>query len=144
MSTIDPYKAGMFSKNPYAAKKDIEGELVVILDGMIENRGLRLISPISRCIKKNEIHELILTDEKDAGPGSRVDKIAYLGFMEVTQGSVLVAGDKVFLRNKYVGEIAGFDETHMPNHLNIVLKTDSRATGVELKVELGDKLIIHK
>lgn len=144
MGHIDPYKAGLFTKNPYAKKSVIEGNLVVVLDGKMEKRGLQLINPISRCLTRYEIHELILTDEENAGPGSKVDKISYLGFFEVEKGSVLVAGDKVFLQDKFIGEIAGFDETHMPNHLNIVIKTDARLTGIELEAQIGDKLVFRK
>ena len=139
MVAIDPYKAGMFKTDPYVVKRSIKGELVVVLDGYMENRGLKLIAPISRCILKNEIHELLFTDEIDAGPGMSVDKISYLGFFEVEQGSVMVSGDEVFLNNQLIGHIAGFDETHMPNHLNIIMKRQNRLTGVELgcSIEIG-------
>lgn len=140
MTIIDPYKAGMFKKNPYAKKREIKGQIVVVLDGKFEERGLQLITPISRCIRANEIHELILTDE-DASPGMRVDRIAYLGFVEIEQGSVMVAGDKIFLGDRLIGTIAGFDETHMPNHLNIVIKANERMTGLELGAEIAMPLL---
>jgi len=144
MTAVDPYQSGMFKNYPYLVKRSIKGELVVVLDGYIENRGLQLISPISRCILKNEIHELIFTDERDAGPGKRVDKISYIGFFEVEKGSVMVAGDEVYLNNKLIGHIAGFDETHMPNHLNIIIKCQDRLTGVELGCNIGDKITVSK
>lgn len=144
MSVIDPYKAGLFKKNPYAKKQDIKGKLVVVLDGKIEGRNLQLITPISRALKKGEIHELIFTDEADAGPGKKVDNIAYLGFFEVEQGGVMVSGDALFLDSKIIGEIAGFDETHMPNHLNIVIKAKERQTGLELNSEVGMEIICSK
>jgi len=144
MKAIDPYQAGMFKTNPYVVKRSMKGELVVVLDGYIENRGLQLISPISRCILKNEIHELIFTDENDAGPGMRVDKISYLGFFEVEQGSVMVVGDEVYLNNGLIGHIVGFDETHLPNHLNIIIKRQDRVTGVELGCNIGDELQFKK
>ena len=59
----DPYKKGMFKANPYAKKKPLEGNLVVILDGKYEQRGLQLIPQPSRCLIANEVHEIILTDE---------------------------------------------------------------------------------
>lgn len=133
----DPYAAGKFTANPYAAKTAVFGPLVVVLDGRMDNRGLKLITPISRCLQTNDVHELILTDEAGAGPGAGVDRIAYLGFFAVASGGVLVSGDKVFLGEQRVGMLAGFDETHMPNHLNIVIRTDRLATGVELAAALG-------
>lgn len=143
MTLIDPYKAGMFKKNPYVKKRDIKGKMVVVLDGKFEERGLQLITPISRCICANEIHELIITDE-DAAPGMRVDKIAYLGFVEIEQGSVMVAGDQIFLEDRLIGSIAGFDETHMPNHLNIVIKAEERKTGLELGAEIAMPLLFKQ
>ncbi|MDR7866482.1 MAG: hypothetical protein RIN56_06640 [Sporomusaceae bacterium] len=134
----DPYAAGKFTSNPYAAKTDVAGVLTVVLRGKMEDRGLELIKPISRCIRRHDIHELILTDEPDAKPGSRVDRIAYLGFAAIEDGGVIVAGDGVYLAGRLVGTLAGFDETHMPNHLNIVIRTTDRlADGVEQGAELG-------
>lgn len=133
----DPYAAGKFAANPYAAKTAVFGPLVVVLDGRMDNRGLKLITPISRCLRTNDVHELILTDEAAAGPGTGVDRIAYLGFFAVAAGGVLVSGDKVFLGGGRIGTLAGFDETHMPNHLNIVIRTDRLMTGVEIAAALG-------
>jgi len=144
LAGIDPYQAGLFKKNPYAKKQDVKGKLVVVLDGKLEGRNLKLITPISRALNKNEIHELIFTDEQEAGPGKKVDNIAYLGFFEVTEGSVMVSGDELYLDGKLVGRIAGFDETHMPNHLNIVIKADERKTGIELNAEVGMEIICKK
>ncbi|MBZ4654459.1 MAG: hypothetical protein JG781_1816 [Peptococcaceae bacterium] len=141
---VDPYKAGLFSRNPYAKKRPCQGELVVVLDGKMENRKLQLITPISRALCTGEIHELIVTDEEQAGPGQEVNRIAYWGFFEVTSGTVVVAGDEVRIGNSVLGTIAGFDETHMPNHLNIVIKAAERKTGVELGLALEEKIIITK
>ena len=140
----DPYQSGMFSSNPYYAKTSIVGELNVVLDGKLENRELSLIKQISRCVLKHEIHELIISDEDGIGPGSTVNKIAYLGFFEISQGGVLTTGDNVYCAGKLIGTLAGFDETHMPNHLNIVIKSDTRMSGTEQGVILGDEItFIH-
>jgi enamine deaminase RidA (YjgF/YER057c/UK114 family) len=136
----DPYKEGLFSANPYHAKREIAGRLVVILTGKLENRGLSLIVPISRAVKKNEIHELIITDEAGAGPGNTVDRIAYMGFLEISAGGVLVAGDELIYKGVVLGRIAGYDETHLPNHLNIVVYSGRRADGRELGLELESEL----
>ena len=132
----DPYKAGFFSENPYAAKRVIDGKLVVILRGKLEKRGLELISMISRAVQKHEIHELIVTDESDVGPGSKVNKIAYIGFVEIQQGGVLVVGDVLTIQGTVLGKIVGFDETHLPNHLNIVVASENRADGIESGLQL--------
>lgn len=135
----DPYKAGKFKANPYYAKTDVEGSLVVILDGVMDNRGLELITPISRCVCKHEIHELIFTDEQ-AKPGNTVNKIAYLGFLEIERGGVIIAGDIVELDGQVIGTLAGFDETHMPNHQNIVINSLGLVCGKDLQAKLGGKI----
>lgn len=137
----DPYANGKFAKNPYVKKRTVGGPLVVVLDGRMDDRGLSLIAPISRCIKKDEVHELILTDETAAKPGASVNRIAYLGFFTAAQSGVLVAGDEVFLDGQRIGHLAGFDETHMPNHLNIVIQAAAgRQTGLELGANPGSQL----
>ncbi|MCL2006611.1 MAG: hypothetical protein FWG77_00855 [Treponema sp.] len=133
----------MFKENPYFAKSDIRGSLVVVLRGTFEDRGLSLIKPISRAVKKHEIHELIISDEKDIGPGSTVNKIAYLGFLEVEEGGVIISGDTLLLNDKPVGIVAGFDETHMPNHQNIVIYCDERITGELLGCKVGDSIVFR-
>lgn len=139
----DPYTNNMFGKqNPYFAKRPVLGKVVVVLDGVYENRGLCLIKPPSRALKRGEIHELILTDDQ-CSPGDTVNKIAYLAFMEVEQGSVIVQGDAVEVGRQVVGTVAGYDETHMPNHLNIVLK-GKRVTGRELTIEVDTTVVIGK
>ncbi len=139
---VDPYEKGMFKQNPYAAKRDCLGKLVVVLDGKIADRGLQLITPISRALAVGDIHELIVTDEDTAGPGREVNAIAYVGFFEVLQGTVIVTGDEIKIGKLTVGKIAGFDETHMSNHLNIVIKSEKRRTGVELGLELEEIVLI--
>lgn len=140
MKMNDPYAAGKMTANPYACKSDISGILKVMLDGRMDNRGLSLMTPPSRCVCVHQIHELILTDEIGAKPGSEVNRIAYLGFFEVQEGGVLLHGDEVWLEDRLIGHLAGFDETHMPNHLNIVIRTDQLMTGSELKASPGSRL----
>lgn len=135
----DPYKDGKFKENPYYAKRDVTGELVVVLSGKMNNRNLELITPISRCVCQHEIHELIFTDEA-AGPGDKVDRIAYLGFFEVHSGGVLIAGDELEINGQVIGTLAGFDQTHMPNHQNIVINTKFLSSGKDLETKVGDKI----
>ena len=140
----DPYASGMFKENPYCEKSDIQGNLTVVLRGMYEERGLELIKPVSRCVRKYDIHELILSDEEDIKAGGKVNKIAYLGFVEILQGGVLIIGDALYWNGACVGRIAGFDETHMPNHLNIVIKCDKRITGEQLGCHPGDGITFRQ
>jgi hypothetical protein len=140
----DPYKAALVNVSNYVQKREVLGNLVVVLKGKLEDRGLNLIAPVSRAVQKHEIHELIGTDELEAAPGSRVGKIAYLGFMEVVQGGMVITGDEVTCGNRLLGKIAGFDETHLPNHLNIVIHVGARQDGTELGLALESEVKIRK
>lgn len=137
----DPYAVGMIKSHPFVKKRDVRGRLAVILRGKLEKRGLNLVAPISRVVRKNEVHEIIITDEPTAGPGKLVNRIAYVGFAEITCGGVLVVGDELTCGGRLVGRIAGFDETHLPNHLNIVLFGE-RLAGTELNLSLESEITI--
>lgn len=128
----------MFKADPYFAKVPLTGRLVVVLDGTYPERGLTLIPQPSRAICRHQIHELIVTDQ-EAAPGSIVNPIAYLGFVEFAQGGVMVAGDRVEVNGEDIGYICGFDETHMPNHLNIVVR-GVRKSGRERDLKLEQQV----
>lgn len=139
---MDPYTRGMFQQHPYAAKADVKGKLVAVLRGRYPDRGLELIAPVSRAVGRGQVHELIITDA-DARPGDRVDPIAYIGFFAVEKPGVLVAGDSLAIAGKPVGVLAGFDETHMPNHLNLVVK-GPRVSGEEAGYVPGDDVVFRQ
>lgn len=141
---IDPYVNKLFTGNPYYAKSDLHGKLVVVLQTEVDKRGLQLIPQASRCICTNQVHELICTDEKNVKPGGSVDRIAYVGFVAITEGGVIIAGDEVYYDDRLIGHIAGFDETHMPNHYNIILSVDERISGRDLGLIPGGRIRIHK
>lgn len=120
----DPYKDKLFKASPYASKTPVIGRLVCVLDAELPERGLELSPFPSRAVLKNEIHELILTDQAGAGPGAEVNHIAYLGFFEVLEGGILLKGDKLQINGETIGHLAGYDFTHLPNHMNIIIKTE--------------------
>ena len=136
----DPYLAGGLPEHWDSPHTPLEATFVCVLKPSLEKRGLRLIINQSRGIRRYDVHELILTDEDDAGPGGEVNRIAYIGFVEFLCGGLLVAGQSVAVNGKAIGEIAGFDETHMPNHQNIVLKGTPRVSGYDRRYRLGDKV----
>lgn len=138
---MDPYVSGVLKKSPYVNKKVVKGNIVVILSSIIEKRGLNLIIPHSRAVKKNEIHEIMTTSEKNAAPGEVVNNVAYIGFFEVNEGGVIVTGDDVCIEGKLIGKVIGFDDTHMPNHQNIVLYSLKNKTGPELNINLEDEIL---
>jgi hypothetical protein len=124
----------------YAANRPVEGEVVTVLDSTHEERGLKLIPTYSRALKKNSIHELITTDESGKKPGDTANRIAYLAFFEVERGGCIIVGETLFVDGQPVGEIVGFDETHEPNHINIIIGVENRRTGPQLKIGLGSKI----
>lgn len=124
----------------YAERKEVVGEVVTVLDAKADSRGLWLIATYSRALTRYSIHELILTDEAEPKLGEAVNRIAYLCFFEVSDGGVILVGDKLYLSDRLIGTIKGFDETHLPNHLNIIVYAANRQTGKELNFKIGSKL----
>jgi hypothetical protein len=124
----------------YAQNRPVEGGVVTVLDSTHEARGLKLIPTYSRALQKNSIHELIATDETNKKPGDTANRIAYLAFFEVSRGGCVIAGETLFVDGKPVGEIIGFDETHEPNHINIIIGVKKRHTGRQLKIKVGSTI----
>lgn len=136
----EPYKDGLIGGDPFIQKRNAIGILVAILHLTLKDRKLQLIVPRTRAVLANEIHELVLTHQQNACPGKTVNHMSVLGFMEVKTGGIIAVGDAISIAEKNLGNIAGFDETHMPNHMNIVIKASE--VKIEHKLELGDKVTI--
>ncbi len=122
------------------AKRTIEGATVFVSRRKARGRGLELIDVHSRALCKGEIHELIVTDETEIGPGVRVANVAYIGFLEIATGGVCWVGDRVLVGDRYIGNVAGFDLTHFPNHLNICIASAERFSGEDLGIDLGSSI----
>ncbi len=115
-----------------------------ILNGESDDRKLDLITVPSRALRKGEIHELIHTDEKSARPGCRVNSIHYVAFFEIVDPGIVLAGDQVFRNQNCAGRLVGYDETHMPNHMNIPFYSEKGGTGVLMGLVLGDEICFKK
>ncbi len=126
------------SRDIYGERRPIEGVVVALIHVTFTDRGLNLIGSMSRALKRGEIHELMITDE-EAKPGSRVDRVSVIAFFEVEVGGLAVYGDDVLIGDRRIGSIAGFDLTHMPNHMNIVVKAESLKPP---SIRLGDRIKI--
>ncbi len=136
----EPHGSAILDKYPYAAKTDVVGKLVCILDARSEERGMELIIHPSRALRRGEIHELAITDDPEAGPEHTVDRVAYLAFFSVEEGGIVLVGDRVKVGKQEMGRVAGFDLTHFPNHMNILVRSTERKTGPELGLSLGDSV----
>jgi hypothetical protein len=136
----EPHGTGILDKYPYAAKSDVVGRLVCILDARSDERGMQLTIHPSRALCQGEIHELAITDDPQTSPDYLLDKVAYLAFFTVERGGIVLVGDKVLVGEVELGTVAGFDLTHFPNHMNVVISASDRKTGPELGLDLGDSV----
>jgi hypothetical protein len=141
--TTDPYARKLIKLDFFHAKRPLAGAVVVVLDGYLDSRALSLIQPISRAYAKHTVIELIATDEMTALPGGAVQAIAYLGFVELLSSGVIVVGDEVVVGGQVVGTIAGYDDTHMPNHQNVIVAVGTRVSGKDLGWQVGEQVEIR-
>ena len=136
-----PYDFTQITPSVYGDKRPVEAEIVAILHVEFDKRGLEFIQTKSRAVKLNEIHELMITDEQDAAPGGRADRVRAIAFMEITKSGLIVVDDDVTVEGNTIGSLAGYDVTHMPNHINIVVKANSLD---EPTLRVGDKVRFTK
>lgn len=116
-------------------KRPVAGTLVKVLIHRRDDRGMRLESYTSRCVRQGEIHELVTTDHTQAAPDTRIDRVAFLGFTEISRGGVIDQGDEVWINGRSIGTVLGFDACHFPNHYNILILADTPRTGFDLALE---------
>ena len=114
------------------AKRDVGGVIVKVLRHRRDDRGMRLQSYTSRCVRSGEVHELVATDQVTAAAGDRIDRVAFLGFAEIGAAGVIDRGDEVWIDGTLAGTVLGFDDCHFPNHYNILIATSQPRSGSEL------------
>lgn len=131
-----PYDFRRITPSVYGDRRPVEGETVALLHIAFEDRGLKFMETKSRTVKRYEIHELMITDD-DAAPGGGADRVRAIGFFEITKSGLIVVGDEVWIEDRLLGKVAGYDLTHMPNHMNIALKTDNLDEPV---LRVGDRI----
>ncbi len=139
----DPYVDRLLDqKMPCKAKLPLPGRISCVLHARAEARGLELCPYPSRAVLQNQIHEIILTTELSAAPGKVVNGIAYLAFFEVLESGVLWVGDQLQVNGRTIGELAGYDFSHLPNHMNLVIRVNEPLkTGYEQGIKPGDQLV---
>lgn len=114
---------------------EITGTMVAVMDHYRLDRGMALEAWRTRAIKRGEIHELVISPV--VSTSGIVEEIYYVGFVEFNRG-ILAIGDEVFIKGIRCGELVGFDSSHMPNHLNIILISSVKTTGVKLGLRVDD------
>ena len=138
---MSPYDASKISPSLYGERSPVEGRVVAILHVSFKDRGLKLIDTKSRAVLKHEIHEIMITDERKAAPGGGADSVAAICFFEVTKGGLIVTGDAVTAVGHKIGDLVGYDENHMPNHLGVILYA---ATLEEPALAVGDRIAFRR
>ncbi|MHC0432820.1 1-deoxy-D-xylulose-5-phosphate synthase [Streptomyces sp. O3] len=118
-------------------KKSVDGTVVKVLKHRRDDRGMVLEPHTSRCVREGEVHELVTTDQADTEPGGTVDRVGFLGFVEIAGGGVLDRGDEVWVGGERVGTVLGWDACHFPNHYNVLIACDPPRTGPEIGLEPG-------
>ena len=136
-----PYDPKKITPDLYGDRSPVEGRIAAILHVSFKDRGLKLIDTKSRAIRKHEIHEIMITDEKKVTPGGGADRVAAVAFFEITKGGLIVTGDRVTAAGTKIGDLVGYDENHMPNHLGIILWAP---TLDEPALAVGDKIVFHR
>jgi hypothetical protein len=125
---------------PIVDAAPLVARVVAVIDLLRDDRGLRLAAWTSRAIRTGEIHELVATSMEEGASSERIDAVAYLAFVEFTQGGVMLVGSVLRRENVEVGRLLGFDDTHMPNHMNLIVQSVRRATGAKLGWRIGDRI----
>jgi len=114
------------------AKRAVSGVLVKVLVHRRDDRGMSLEPFASRCVRQGELHELVTTDHTGTEEGTRIDRVGFLGFVEIATAGVVDRGDELWLGDTRVGTVLGFDACHFPNHYNILVRSDRPRTGADL------------
>nr|WP_255429990.1 hypothetical protein [Streptomonospora sp. PA3] len=104
------------------------------------DRGMELLPYASRCVRVGEVHELVATDHTETAAGARIDRVAFLGFVEIGRAGVVDRGDEMRVNGRVVGTVLGFDGCHFPNHYNILVHADAPLTGAELDLRPEDRV----
>ena len=115
--------------NIYREKHTVKGEVVTVIDVTFSSSDIELTESWSRAVPRGEIHEIMIWNPLEESE----DDAAAIAFIEITQGGNIVNGDEMKIDGEEFGHLAGFDYNHMPNHMNIVVETDS----IEIPIKLG-------
>jgi hypothetical protein len=121
----------------FVAKKDLIGRWVAIFDRVRADRDLRVNEFQTRCVVAGNVHEFII-----CANGSRnvaINNVGYLGFGEFLMSGVIAVGDELWLGgNRRIGRLLGFDDTHMPNHQNIIFQAEKVVTGADMGLVIDE------
>lgn len=128
----------------YSSKLPIQLTLVAVMPDRRRDRHLKLSEFVTRCVQANEVHEFLVANEWNGDRDAIFNDVSYIGFMRFDQGGVIASGDRIVSEDRQVlGEVVGFDMTHAPNHMNIVLASPSNKTGTERGFVASQRFMIE-
>ncbi|MFC3453800.1 DUF6917 domain-containing protein [Amycolatopsis speibonae] len=116
-------------------KREVTARTVKVLVHHREDRGMSLEPFASRCVRAGEVHELVTTTQGDTTSGSRIDKVGFLGFVEIDCAGVIDRGDEVWIGTKLIGTVLGFDSCHFPNHYNVLIHAKRTISGEDISLK---------
>jgi hypothetical protein len=126
----------------FSEKRSVSGRWVAIMDHARSDRAMTLSPFRTRCLRQGEIHEVLL-----CAAGTRrdepIDYVTYLGFGEIASGGVVEVGDTLYHGQQPLGVVLGFDETHVPNHYNIVVSSPAPLSGRAQGLTLADTFCLR-
>jgi hypothetical protein len=121
-------------------KRQVEGLVVKLLHHKRTDRGMMLASFETRCVQRGEIHELVSTDHAGTNPGDRIDRVGFLCFLEITRAGVIEIGDSFCHHGETLGRVIGFDESHFPNHYNILIGSETLLNAGDAALSVEDTI----
>ncbi|MFI8933311.1 DUF6917 domain-containing protein [Streptomyces sp. NPDC053474] len=128
--------------SPGWLREPLPATTVCVLHHRRVDRELTLAPWQTRAVNQGEVHELLVVDPA-ADLSEPINDVGYLGFASFDAG-LLVVGDTLLWNGHRVAELLGFDDTHLPNHMNIVFRAvDAPHTGYERGLRPGDVLTIE-
>lgn len=116
---------------------------IAVLEHHRADRGLQANKFITRCFQSGEIHEFLLVESLYASRDEVVHDVYYLGFGKFETPCVLRIGDELALPGNCNATLFGFDDTHMPNHQNIIFAINKPSTGFSLGLLVGQRFCIN-
>ena len=140
---LDPYAEGIVSKKLHIFKDPILAKAIGILTNAAKGRNMVLIPNSSRAVLYNEVHELVCTTE-NRKQGETVNNVAYLAFIVFEESGVIAVDDILITDGVEMGRVIGFNEIHMPNHINIVIQTHELTTGIQAGWQPGTPICFKR
>ncbi|PIN85098.1 MAG: hypothetical protein COV47_03925 [Candidatus Diapherotrites archaeon CG11_big_fil_rev_8_21_14_0_20_37_9] len=124
-------------------KINLKAVVSAVMGHKRNDRAMEMSEWKTRCIKAGDIHELLVSTEYTGNHNETLNSFVYLGFFDFKKGGVIEIGDQVTTTSgALIAEIIGFDDTHLPNHINIVAKSKDNKTGEEFGLKPGQKVFI--